>query len=97
MFALGCIQALQCNKNTCPTGITTHDKKLQRGLNYHDKTIRVMHYAQNMTSEVGTIAHSCGVTAPRKLRRFHARIVTENGLSTPLNELHPDVEPLSVS
>jgi glutamate synthase domain-containing protein 2 len=22
MFALGCIQALQCNKNTCPTGIT---------------------------------------------------------------------------
>ena len=32
MFALGCIQALQCNKNTCPTGITTHDKHLQRGL-----------------------------------------------------------------
>ena len=26
MFALGCIQAMQCNKNTCPTGITTHDK-----------------------------------------------------------------------
>ena len=25
MFALGCIQALQCNKNTCPTGITTHE------------------------------------------------------------------------
>ncbi|MEM7613386.1 MAG: FMN-binding glutamate synthase family protein, partial [Pseudomonadota bacterium] len=25
MLALGCIQALQCNLNTCPTGITTHD------------------------------------------------------------------------
>ena len=25
MFALGCIQAMKCNKNTCPTGITTHD------------------------------------------------------------------------
>ena len=37
MFALGCIQALQCNKNTCPTGITTHDKKLQRGLVPADK------------------------------------------------------------
>ena len=97
MFALGCIQALQCNKNTCPTGITTHDKKLQRGLNYQDKAIRVMHYAQNMVHEVGTIAHSCGVTAPRKLRRFHARIVTENGLSVPLNNLHPDVEPLPAS
>ena len=97
MFALGCIQALQCNKNTCPTGITTHDKKLQRGLNYRDKTIRVMHYAQNMMHEVGTIAHSCGVSSPRKLRRFHARVVTENGLSIPLNELHPDVKPPSTS
>ncbi len=97
MFALGCIQALQCNKNTCPTGITTHDKKLQRGLNYRNKTIRVMHYAQNMMHEVGNIAHSCGVTSPRKLRRYHARIVTENGLSVPLNELHPDVEPSSTS
>ena len=97
MFALGCIQAMQCNKNTCPTGITTHDKKLQRGLNYQDKAIRVMHYAQNMVHEVGTIAHSCGVTAPRKLRRFHARIVTENGLSVPLNNLHPDVESPQVS
>ncbi len=95
MFALGCIQALQCNKNTCPTGITTHDKKLQRGLDYRNKTIRVMHYARNMTHEVGNIAHSCGVTTPRKLKRFHARIVTENGLSVPLNELHPDVEPSS--
>ena len=23
MFSLGCIQSLKCNKNTCPTGITT--------------------------------------------------------------------------
>ncbi len=31
MFSLGCIQALQCNKNSCPTGITTHNPKLQKG------------------------------------------------------------------
>jgi glutamate synthase domain-containing protein 2 len=31
MFSLGCIQALQCHKNTCPTGITTHNRKLQLG------------------------------------------------------------------
>jgi glutamate synthase domain-containing protein 2 len=41
MFALGCIQALQCNKNTCPTGVTTHDKRLQRGLDPTDKAERV--------------------------------------------------------
>ncbi len=48
MFALGCIQALQCNKNTCPTGVTTHDKKLQRGLVPEDKAERVKQYSLNM-------------------------------------------------
>jgi glutamate synthase domain-containing protein 2 len=91
MFALGCIQALQCNKNTCPTGITTHDPKLQQGLNPEDKAVRVMHYQKNMVKEVGIIAHSCGVREPRQLKRQHARIVTENGLSIPLNKLHPEV------
>lgn len=93
MFALGCIQALQCNKNTCPTGITTHDLKLQRGLVPEDKAIRVMNYQKNMIKEVGIIAHSCGVDDPRQLRRHHARIVTENGLSVTLYRLHPDVKP----
>ncbi len=90
MFALGCIQALQCNKNTCPTGITTHNKRLQRGLNPQDKAVRVAHYAKNIVNEVGIIAHSCGVREPRELKRFHARVVVTNGLSVPLNELHPD-------
>ena len=37
MFSLGCIQALKCNKNTCPTGITTHDPRFQRGLDIEEK------------------------------------------------------------
>ncbi len=89
MFSLGCIQALQCNKNTCPTGITTHDKDLQRGLDVGDKTERVYHYAKNMRKEVGIIAHSCGVPEPRRLKRFHCRIVQANGRSVPLDELYP--------
>jgi len=94
MFALGCIQALQCNKNTCPTGITTHNAKLQRGLIPADKAQRVASYAKNMVKEVSTIAHSCGVAEPRMLRREHARMVVENGVSLPLNVLHPDTIPL---
>ena len=93
MFALGCIQALRCNKNTCPTGITTHNVKLQHGLDPAEKSVRVMHYQKNMTKEVGVIAHSCGVREPRELRRYHARIVGQHGLSIPLNELHPDIKP----
>lgn len=92
MFALGCIQALQCNKNTCPTGITTHDLRLQKGLNPDDKAVRVQHYVTNLVHDVGMIAHSCGVAEPRRLRRMHARIVGDYGLSIGLDELHPDVE-----
>jgi len=91
MFALGCIQAMQCNKNTCPTGITTHDPRLQSGLVPEDKAKRVQRYAENMIHEVGVIAHSCGVPQPRRLRRMHCRIVGENGKSTPLDELYPEV------
>ncbi len=89
MFALGCIQALQCNKNTCPTGITTHNKKMQGGLVVAEKAERVANYAKNMVYEVGMIGHSCGVKEPREFRRHHARIVGQNSLSIPLNELHP--------
>ncbi|MCB1753472.1 MAG: FMN-binding glutamate synthase family protein, partial [Gammaproteobacteria bacterium] len=57
MFALGCVQSLQCNKNTCPTGIATHDKDLQQGLNPVDKADRVANYAANLMHEVEVIAH----------------------------------------
>jgi glutamate synthase domain-containing protein 2 len=89
MFALGCIQALQCNKNTCPTGITTHDEHLQKGLIPEDKIERVAHYAQNIEHEVGIIAHSCGVKEPRELSRKHARVVMDDMRSKRLDELHP--------
>jgi glutamate synthase domain-containing protein 2 len=90
MFALGCIQALQCNRNTCPTGITTHNRHLQKGLDPKHKAVRVANYAKNIAYEVGIITHSCGVREPRELQRMHARVVTANGLSVALNELHPD-------
>ncbi len=92
MFALGCIQAMQCNKNTCPTGITTQDPRLQRGLVPSDKAERVAHYAKHVVKEVGVIAHSCGVPEPRRLRRFHARQVMAEGTSLPLDTLYPEVE-----
>ena len=86
MFALGCIQALQCNKNTCPTGITTHDEDLQRGLVPKDKAVRVADYAKNIMHEVAMIAHSCGVVEPRLLNRSHVRIINEAGVPIPLSD-----------
>jgi glutamate synthase domain-containing protein 2 len=89
MFALGCIQAMQCNKNTCPTGITTHNPKLQKGLVPQDKAGRVANYHKYIEYDVCMIAHSCGVSDPRKLTKEHIRIVQSNGNSIPATELLP--------
>lgn len=84
MFSLGCIQALKCNKNTCPTGITTHDPRFQKGLVVEDKFEKTARYASNIIKEVETIAHSVGVSEPRLMRRHHVRIIQEGGGSAPM-------------
>jgi len=92
MFSLGCIQALQCNRNTCPTGVTTHDRRRQRGLVPREKQFRVAHYARNVVKEVGVIAHACGVPEARRLRRHHVRLQTDGGRSVPMHRIWPEPE-----
>jgi len=74
MFSLGCIQAMQCNKDTCPTGITTHNTKLQKGLDPRDKSERVANYAKNMVKEVEAIANSCGSSSATELTKEHIKL-----------------------
>ncbi len=97
MFSLGCIQALKCNRNTCPTGITTHDPRFQKGLVAERKYRRVARYAREIIHEVETIAHSVGVSEPRQMRRRHVRIMQSNGRSVPMNEILPSYNPVSES
>ncbi|WP_010138637.1 FMN-binding glutamate synthase family protein [Oceanicola sp. S124] len=93
MFSMGCIQALKCNKNTCPTGITTHDPHLQRGLVVQKKYKGVSNYARSVISEVEMIAHSVGVAEPRQMRRRHVRLVQADGNSVVLRKLRPSTGP----
>src|SRR5687767_2101808 len=93
MFSLGCIQALRCHANTCPTGVTTHNRRLQRALVVEEKYLRVANYANGINREIDMIAHSCGVRHARELRREHVRIVQANHQSIALNMLYPYPEP----
>ncbi len=89
MFALGCIQALRCHTNTCPTGVTTHSKRLQRGLVIEEKYLRVANYCRNMNAEIDMIAHACGCRHARELKREHVRIVRSANESIAFNMLYP--------
>lgn len=92
MFALGCVQSMQCHQDTCPTGITTHSAYRQRGLVVEDKAERVKQYAHWMCHEVNSLAHSCGLGNAREFKREHVRLVKSPGVSSPLNIIHPDVK-----
>ena len=94
MFSLGCIQAMRCHTNTCPTGVTTHNRYLQRGLVVEEKYLRVANYAVNMNKEIDMIAYSCGLHHARQLKREHVRIVETAGKSVALNILYPYPEEL---
>lgn len=89
LFSLGCIQSLQCHSGHCPTGITTQDRRLQKGLNIDIKAARVAHYAKRVNEEVDMIAHSCGLQNANEFSREHARIVDTADKSTPMDVLHP--------
>jgi len=89
MFSLGCVQSMQCHKDTCPTGITTHSRYRQRGLVVEDKAERVKEYAHWMNYEINVLAHSCGLSNAREFKREHIRIVQAPGISWPLDVMHP--------
>jgi glutamate synthase domain-containing protein 2 len=71
MFSLGCIQALQCHKNSCPTGIATQDKSLYQALVVEDKKTRVKNYQKNTIKSFIEIIASAGLKEPHKLQRKH--------------------------
>lgn len=89
MMALGCIQSKQCHRDTCPTGVTTHNPWRQRGLVVEDKAKRVANYAHWICKEVDAIAHSCGLHHARQFTREHIRVVQPSGPSILLADLCP--------
>ncbi|MDX8387259.1 MAG: FMN-binding glutamate synthase family protein [Ghiorsea sp.] len=89
LLSLGCIQSLQCHSDECPTGITTQNKKLQKGLNVELKAHRVANYAKWMNHEIDMIAHSCGLESAHDFTREHARIVQQADKSVSMTVLHP--------
>jgi glutamate synthase domain-containing protein 2 len=71
MIALGCIQALECNKNTCPTGIATQDPTLMKGLVVEDKKRRVANFHKHTVESFVELMGAAGLDHPEKINRSH--------------------------
>ena len=71
MLSIGCIQALQCNMNTCPTGIATQNRSLVKGLVVDDKAPRAKNYHEATIHSFLELIAAAGLDGPADLRREH--------------------------
>ncbi len=69
MLALGCIQALECHENTCPTGVATNNERLMRGLVVQDKWERVKNYQKEAVHDFLELMTATGCSELSQLNR----------------------------
>ncbi len=89
MMAVGCIQALECNKNSCPTGVATQDPELVKGLNVKDKEHRVARYHNETVKAFVELMAAAGIEHPDEINRIHvSRRISQNEVKR-LDEIYP--------
>jgi glutamate synthase domain-containing protein 2 len=71
LLSLGCIQALRCNTNQCPTGVATQDKSLMKGLHVANKRTRVTNFHSETVKVVAEMLGAMGLKSHLDLRRSH--------------------------
>ena len=77
LLAIGCIQALRCHTNTCPTGVTTQSAWLSHGLDPELKSVRLANYIVTLRKELIVLAHACGVEHPARVTASQIEILDD--------------------
>jgi len=86
MMALGCIQALECHANTCPTGVATQDPALVKGLVVAEKKVRVANFHHETVKSAGELMGAAGIKHPDQIHRVYIhRRVSPNKIETYLD------------
>ncbi|MBI3551814.1 MAG: FMN-binding glutamate synthase family protein [Elusimicrobia bacterium] len=88
MLSIGCIQAQKCHSDRCPTGVTTHNKWLQRGLSPAVQSLRFARFCQSFRNELMAVTHACGYEHPCQFTADDVEISAGPGVFKTLRELH---------
>ncbi len=89
MMAVGCIQALECNSNTCPTGVATQDPELMKGLVVEDKKHRVANYHNETIKSFVELMAAAGIDDPDRINRRHVHRRISTAKSSSYLSLYP--------
>ena len=87
MLAMGCLQALKCNNNTCPVGITTHSESLQKGLDIEAKSERVKNYVHNLEYHHYELLSALGQTQFSTLNKEN--LIFPESISADFSRIYP--------
>jgi len=89
MMAVGCIQALECNHNTCPTGVATQNPALVKGLDVNDKKVRVANYHHETVKAFVELMAAAGIDDLHKINRTHVYQRIDQHVSKSYYQLYP--------
>lgn len=92
MMALGCIQALECNSNSCPVGVATQNKTLMSGLDVNDKSVRVANFHRKTLKSFTELIAASGLSSPDQLKRQHINRRLGMNLIKKYDEIFPYTE-----
>jgi len=92
MMSIGCIQALRCNANDCPTGVATTDPSLVAGLDVKDKIPRVRNYHRETVDSAAHMIGAMGVSSPQHLMPWQIFRRTDTAEIKNYSQLFPLVD-----
>lgn len=92
MLAVGCIQALQCNTNTCPAGVATQDPDLMKGLDVEDKSVRMYNYHKNTMKSFAELISAAGLVHHSEIDRSYINLRVAYNKVMRYDELYPEVK-----
>ena len=96
MLALGCIQALECHENTCPTGVATQNTSLMRGLVVNNKADRVANYHHKTLHSFVELVAATGNSHYTELNRTHIKRRVSADTVKRFDEIYPTMATGSV-
>ncbi len=92
MFALGCIQALECHANTCPTGVATQNPQLMKGLVPEEKSVRVARFQKETVKSAIDLMASAGLAHPDDVTRDVVTTRIDRNKVETFAQLYPELE-----
>jgi glutamate synthase domain-containing protein 2 len=93
MLALGCIQALRCNTDACPTGVATQNPALYKGLVVPTKAERVFNFHRGTIRAYLELIAAMGLARPEDISPEHLSRRVDDDRVRSFRDLYDIVEP----